>query len=1416
MAPSIKAVVKSSWGFVSSALSSRRSPKASNSAGAEDEAEPPRKAPFFKKGNKLTNMKPQPPTPLRRRRADFGFPPLGSERDREWEQQALSANPHHFRRTTGRPHFAPFVTFIPNPPYPDTDDEADTDDQTTSTPTDAHAPPAEHTPSLATIAISVFLEAIPDQFPKPAPTQPSDPLRFEGDYLTSRVFGPLPQICGPLPAPCSYEISYEEARLSSIPYTPVSFGEQRILSSPYTPFGHCRAFPLHTVSRHLIVEEHNQDSFLPDAPDLVKDGSDSGIYPLLPEPQSQASVFPAHFFQPAAGFPETDDQDTDLPDAPALEPEESSSPPQTPIRQIAQPFFVQTPAPHHPRFPSPSSEAEAPEPVTPEAGQANVLSPVPDSPGDERRTFTYRRNTEGKKFAIDLFKAIRNDHYMRQCRCGLPTIFDSKDSAEAGKGHLRFYVLDGNRFSVTEDNLRVLQKKTDLQWHCSCQQSKKLDLVYRKHIYDRDHINPRKRPAEDSEVELRAHAAQEEPMWGFVTDRAAAMTATIKTFLGSWCPKFISDHIETIQTRSRAADGTESAQATDASGDRIVVKRFKRQHALPLGTAPTVDLSNIPGLRWTSDPRRYIGPENIKAIYALYFQELVDIEDGKFRGASSTPHLWMRLDAERHSADHNVIASINVHRTMEDMFGCVALDNDEVRHEKWDQARDKYVKNLVGLLSFIEEIYDKDVEFTGAKSRFPKPPTDRRLGKVEFAQATGAAARFITWLLHGKSDWVSMPTKMMDTLAKMLADADAIHKHELVPSWVEYPGHNEEAGSDTTGIIAPSILWDEIPIEKFKAEASHEVRFPASMYPPTPVRREMPNVVENSPVPVLKKRQAAFPEHVASPHYVATPMKHRKLAFVNPIAKVARNIREPARVLKPAERKRLGKEGVKKAEDAYHLREYHLKYDNFLKTLEDNINLQKEFRQVLAARRRVTKASPKSNIPSDIARPTTEDKEAKLKREEETRRVYELKKSLSEKLTALKENPVLSPGTKRKAIREPLVDTPEDRRKFLDVTPLTPVTTFKPIIKPGARRQAIIDLAKEATRARTIKQEHSPAATPKDRRQLIDTLVGDEDDGAEGLVPKKGPSMEISAKKQEDLELTRHLKSEVEDSVAREINAAKKREAEKKARIAAEAKATRLRAELAAAGGLRNPKASLIAPLSQDWAQKVKDLSRANPRAKLAQTLEGTALDRRDFVEMLLPKTAWLNDNIINGSILNVAAAVNEAAASPDNPKCVAFTSFFYNHIKEKGPGSAARTMKRAKISKANFLSIGTILIPICQASHWTLAVVRPRDGIVAHIDSMRGGRGDKEVTDTIMEWVHATLGDLFVSDHWRVHQYKAPRQSNGWDCGVFTITNAVCQALGVKMEGSYDEGQLTLQRSRIAAMLLNGGWKGDFGLGEL
>jgi Ulp1 family protease len=224
----------------------------------------------------------------------------------------------------------------------------------------------------------------------------------------------------------------------------------------------------------------------------------------------------------------------------------------------------------------------------------------------------------------------------------------------------------------------------------------------------------------------------------------------------------------------------------------------------------------------------------------------------------------------------------------------------------------------------------------------------------------------------------------------------------------------------------------------------------------------------------------------------------------------------------------------------------------------------------------------------------------------------------------------------------------------------------------------------------------------------------------------------------------------------------------------------------------------------------------ADPDVELAKTLEPQALTRRDFEERLLPEMAWLNDNIIIGSLLHIADHINTKAGATgqtDDPKCVAFTSYFWPRLEKNGPKSVSRLMRRACVGKNNLLDIETILIPICSGSHWTLVVVRPGKRTVAHMDSIRGGAGDRRVAEIAMDWVKATLEENFSEDKWGIIDYEAPRQTNGWDCGVFTITNALCMALGLDPKSSYTAKQLTIQRHRLAAILLNEGFKGDFDL---
>ncbi|CRK11863.1 hypothetical protein BN1708_002304 [Verticillium longisporum] len=269
------------------------------------------------------------------------------------------------------------------------------------------------------------------------------------------------------------------------------------------------------------------------------------------------------------------------------------------------------------------------------------------------------------------------------------------------------------------------------------------------------------------------------------------------------------------------------------------------------------------------------------------------------------------------------------------------------------------------------------------------------------------------------------------------------------------------------------------------------------------------------------------------------------------------------------------------------------------------------------------------------------------------------------------------------------------------------------------------------------------------------------------------------------------------------------------AKAAAEAEKKRADAEkLLKTGGLRPPHKPMVAPLSDDWLRKV-EASVTRQGASVARTFEGTELTPRDFARVV-PPTEWLNDEIVNGTLLwldrfiNLAAGVSDARSA--NRKCLALSSFIWKRIQDAGPGSTGRALRRFGVSKANFGDLDTVLLPVCENSHWTLIVVRPKMRTIAHMDSLSVA-GSASKLKRAQAWVKAVLEENFIEAEWRVVRHEAPRQTNGYDCGVHTITNGMCIALGLNAIDTYASDQMPLQRLRIAAMLLNGGFSKDFDL---
>ncbi|KAM0352851.1 hypothetical protein ACHAPU_001733 [Fusarium lateritium] len=277
-----------------------------------------------------------------------------------------------------------------------------------------------------------------------------------------------------------------------------------------------------------------------------------------------------------------------------------------------------------------------------------------------------------------------------------------------------------------------------------------------------------------------------------------------------------------------------------------------------------------------------------------------------------------------------------------------------------------------------------------------------------------------------------------------------------------------------------------------------------------------------------------------------------------------------------------------------------------------------------------------------------------------------------------------------------------------------------------------------------------------------------------------------------------------------------KQKAAEEARLAAEEKARQeLEARLARSGGLRMPNGRFIAPVSTDWHKKALDTLRAAPSASLAKSAEGVDLRRHDFAKVVAA-SEWLNDEIVNASLVWLDRAINSAAGIKDvkrsTRKCFTLGSFFFKRLQDQGVQGTQRTLRRYGVEKRNFLDIDTILLPICEHSHWTLLVIRPSKRTIAHMDSINSG-GNSSYTNRAVAWIKDVLEEKFNLDEWKITLHEAPLQNNGHDCGVHTITNAMCVSLGLNPIDSYTASDMPKQRIRIACMLLNGGFTGDFDL---
>ena len=259
-------------------------------------------------------------------------------------------------------------------------------------------------------------------------------------------------------------------------------------------------------------------------------------------------------------------------------------------------------------------------------------------------------------------------------------------------------------------------------------------------------------------------------------------------------------------------------------------------------------------------------------------------------------------------------------------------------------------------------------------------------------------------------------------------------------------------------------------------------------------------------------------------------------------------------------------------------------------------------------------------------------------------------------------------------------------------------------------------------------------------------------------------------------------------------------------------------------GRRRLPTESVLEPLTAEWETKLRDILGKRANEVVARTSAGNELDRRDIGKVLpQPGTTddpsgWLNDNVINGYLDSVVDYGLNARGHKrgETPKLHAFNSAFYKNINERGVESVKRWSRRPKISGKDLLKVEHVFIPVnVGGAHWTLLVVSPVWKRIEYFDSLHGS--SVAAIRNAKAWIKMELGDAWNENEWEVVEDpalagrgKGPRQTNGSDCGVFTITTAKMISLGVDPM-AITAGDMPLQRRRLVLELVNGGFHGDF-----
>ena len=224
----------------------------------------------------------------------------------------------------------------------------------------------------------------------------------------------------------------------------------------------------------------------------------------------------------------------------------------------------------------------------------------------------------------------------------------------------------------------------------------------------------------------------------------------------------------------------------------------------------------------------------------------------------------------------------------------------------------------------------------------------------------------------------------------------------------------------------------------------------------------------------------------------------------------------------------------------------------------------------------------------------------------------------------------------------------------------------------------------------------------------------------------------------------------------------------------------------------------------------------------LATTVDGTGLSRRDL-GTLLPqvglgdhKDGWLNDEIVNAWISAIVERKNEKhnIKRGQVPKYASYATAWYTNYKDKGIKGIETWSRRKQIKGEKLLDCELILFPVNTGAHWMLLIIEPKRRMrISFFDSMQQASKKRQFMGIAREWLKMELKDKYVESDWEESTEESVAQLNQNDCGVYVALNALIAAKGGWYYHELEHVSMEQARRLMTAILLHGGFRGDWEL---